>query len=133
MFKVGDVVRVREYDDIPEHPAYRQRDDAYNARCYFGMPEDLLRTLRAKGEMIVASVLNEADKYWYGATFESEEELTKTREPVYTLQEDPYDSGSGVGLIEIEFHYRFLGNMLEPVEEPALVEPDADALFASLF
>jgi len=129
MFQIGDLVRVRTYDEIPEHPIYRQTPKSLSERQYFGLPENTLEKLSGLGFMTIEEILPSEKVYtWYGATMESADKLTEAEESVYTLSAAFTELYSGR-----VFQYQFLENMLEPAETAVLETPDAEEFFASLF
>lgn len=113
MFQVGDLVRVRTYDEIPEHPIYRRTAESIRERQYFGLPENTLKKLSGLGFMTIEEILPGKNVFsWYGATMESADKLTEAEESVYTLSDALAELSSGR-----VFHYQFLENMLEPVPD----------------
>lgn len=123
MFHAGDIVRVRRYEEIPDHPIYRRNGDHIAQRKYFGLAETHIDEFSSRGALTVKRVEMSRYQTWYGATDESCRDLDCAREPVYMLE------GLGNGA----FDYRFLENMLEPYDDRDIETPDAEDFFASLF
>lgn len=113
MLQIGDTVRVRMYDEIPEHPIYMRSAESIRGRRYFGIPESTLGKFSGFGVMTVEEILPCNNVFtWYGATMESADKLTEAGECVYTLS----DACSQLS-IGGYYHYQFLENMLEPVPD----------------
>ena len=129
MLQIGDLVRVRTYDEIPEHPIYTRTAESIRERQYFGLPGTTLEKLSGLGFMTIEEILPSEKVFtWYGATIESADKLTEAEESVYTLSAALTEFPGGR-----VFHYQFLENMLEPAETAVLETPDAEEFFASLF
>ena len=121
MLNEGDIVRVRRYEDIPEHPIYSCK---WRHGSYFGISKSKLDSLSEEDEMTVIAVIRDKNQHWYDAASEEcKMMLTQNREPVYKINAKN----------DNDRHLVFLENMLEPVCNEPLEMPDAEEFFASLF